>query len=254
MIMRAWESRGRPGRHAAARAVVYDAANVPPKPRTNTSKHAGPGQPRPLLPLLLGASGVVMLAVVLGFIVLRGGNGVDAEKSASAKAALEQAGCTLTIVKALKNASNHSDVTSPDAKPRWNTFPPTNGPHYGQPALFGAYDEPLQQARVVHNLEHGGVYIQYGKNVPAATVAQLKSFYEAHQNGTLLAPLPQLGKTIALGAWVAPDNSVPGRTDRGDGYLAKCTTYDEKAYDAFFAAYQFKGPERFPASAMAPGS
>jgi len=227
---------------------------MPPKPRTSTSKKPDAGRSRPLLPLVLGASGLVMLAVVLGWMLLGGGGGVDAKESAGAKAALEQAGCTLTVVKALKNASDHSDVPTPDTKPTWNTFPPTNGPHYGETALFGAYDESLQQARVVHNLEHGGVYVQYGKDVPEATVAQLKGFYDDHQNGTLLAPLPGLGRTIALGAWVAPDNSVAGRTDRGNGYLAKCTTYDEAAFAAFFDAYQFKGPERFPAGAMAPGS
>lgn len=228
---------------------------MPPKPRTSTKRPGGgAGDPRPLLPLVLGASGLVMLALVLGWLLLGGGAGVDSAKAETAKTALEQAGCTLTVVKALRNASDHSDVPTPDTKPKWNTFPPTNGPHYGETALFGAYDEPLQQARVVHNLEHGGVYIQYGKDVPEATVAQLEGFYDDHQNGTLLAPLPELGATIALGAWVAPDNSGAGRADRGEGYLAKCTTFDEAAYAAFFDAYQFKGPERFPASAMAPGS
>lgn len=229
---------------------------MPPKPRPRTSKkpRTGPDRSRPVLPIVLGASGLVMLALVLGWMVLGGGGGVDPEKSAAAKAALERAGCTVTVVQALENASDHSDVASADARPKWNTFPPTNGPHYRETALFGAYDEPLEQARVVHNLEHGGVYIQYGSDVPAATVAELQAFYDDHRNGTLLAPLPELGKTIALGAWVAPDNSVPGRTDRGEGYLAECTAYDESAYSAFFDAYQFKGPERFPASALAPGS
>ncbi|MGZ8688062.1 MAG: DUF3105 domain-containing protein [Gaiellaceae bacterium] len=224
---------------------------MPPKPRTSTKKPAGS---RPLLPLLLGASGLVMLTLVLGWMLLGGDSGVDSAKAETAKTALEQAGCTLTVVKALKNASDHSDVPSPDARPKWNTFPPTNGPHYGEAALFGAYEEPLEQARVVHNLEHGGVYVQYGKDVPDATVAELKGFYDDHLNGTLLAPLPELGKTIALGAWVAPDSAVAGAGERGSGYLAKCTTFDESAYAAFFDAYQFKGPERFPASAMAPGS
>jgi hypothetical protein len=27
--------------------------------------------------------------------------------------------------------------------------------------------------------------------------------------------------------------------------LAKCTQFDEAAFDAFFAAFQFKGPESF---------
>ena len=69
------------------------------------------------------------------------------------------------------------------------------------PALWGAYTTPLYPAQFVHNLEHGGIYIQYGKDVPAGDVDQLKAFYDAHQNGTLLAPLPSLGSKIALGVW-----------------------------------------------------
>lgn len=204
--------------------------------------------------IVVVAAGVVLLGLVLGTTWLRAGSGVDAGKEAEAKAALARAGCRLTVVKALPNASDHADVPTPDSQPHWNTFPPTNGPHYREPVVFGAYDEPLQQARLVHNLEHGGVYIQWGRDVPAATVARLRAFYAGHEDGTLLAPLPRLGRTIALGAWVAPDNSLPGRTDRGKGYLARCTGYDETAFGAFLAAFQFKGPERFPASALAPGS
>ena len=73
----------------------------------------------------------------------------------------------------------------------------------------GAYDEPLQLARVVHNLEHGGIYIFYGDEVSDAVVDQLQGFYDDHKNGTLLAPYPKLGNKVALGAWVSA-----GRTRR----------------------------------------
>ncbi len=51
-------------------------------------------------------------------------------------------------------------------------------------------------ARVVHNLEHGGIYILYGKDVPEATVEQLRSFYEDHQTGTIMAPLDQARRQV----------------------------------------------------------
>ncbi len=224
---------------------------MPPKPRPSKAKPraktppGGNGPSRRSWIVIAAGAGLGILVVALGLVLL-GGN---KDGAGDARAALEAAGCTLTVVKAADNSPDHSDVPEPDTKVDWNTFPPTNGPHYGIPAVFGAYDTPLEQTRVVHNLEHGGVYIQYGSKVPPATVAQLKSFYEGHQDGTLLAPLPALGTTIALGAWVAPD----GGYRRGQGYLAKCETFDEQAYAAFFDAYQFKGPERFPASAMRPG-
>ena len=112
------------------------------------------------------------------------------------------------------------------------------------PAVWGAYTEPLLAAQVVHNLEHGGIFIQYGKDVPQATVEQLRTFYDSHQNGTLLAPLPSLGSKIALGVWTTSSASSP---DSGTAHVAKCTTFDEKAYAAFFDAYQFEGPRAIPA-------
>ena len=36
-------------------------------------------------------------------------------------------------------------------------------------------------------------------------------------------------------------------------YLAKCTEFDETAFAAFFDAYQFQGPERFPPDSLLPG-
>ena len=126
-----------------------------------------------------------------------------------------------------------------------------NGPHYQVPAIWGSYTDPLFPAQVVHNLEHGGIFIQYGPAVPKATLAQLQAFYNDHQNGTLLAPLPSLGAKIALGAWVTANASTP---DVGVAHLAKCTRFDEKAFAAFFDNYQFQGPERFPASTLTPGT
>jgi hypothetical protein len=108
----------------------------------------------------------------------------------------------------------------------------------------------VNQAQLVHNLEHGGIFIQYGKDVPAATIAELRAFYDGHRNGTVLALYPKLGDQIALGAWVSKNASSP---DDANAYLAKCTSFDEAAFAAFFDAFQFKGPERFPASSMLPG-
>jgi len=198
----------------------------------------------------VAGSGLAGLALVLLLFLVGagGGGGADPEK---VRTAMEAAGCTLTSVKAEPNKPDHSDVPTPETKVKWNTFPPTNGAHYGIPAVYGAYTEPIDQTRLLHNLEHGGVYIQYGSKVPEATVAQLRAFYDDHRNGTLLAPLAALGNKIALGAWVTSDDLA---ADRGRGYLAKCTAFDGAAYATFFEQFQFKGPERFQPGAMQPGS
>lgn len=236
---------------------------MPPKPRTGTPR--APVQPddarrQRLVLYALAVSGIVGLVVVLALILLGGGGGDDGGggggggDAQAVAAALERADCTLTAVPAQANASDHSDVSEPGQKIEWNTFPPTSGPHYGEQAIWGAWDDPLEQTRLVHNLEHGGVYIQYGEDVPDATVAELKAYYETRRNGTLLAPLPALGEKIALGAWVTEEEGIGERSERGRGYLATCTAFDRAAFDAFFDGLQFKGPERFSPEQMLPGT
>jgi hypothetical protein len=193
----------------------------------------------------ISAAGIVAIAGVFAWIALGGGG--SGSSAAEARTAIEAAGCTLRAVKAQPGV--HS-VTTPEGKAKWNTNPPTSGPHYEVPAIWGAYQEPLNPAQVVHNLEHGGIFIEYGSGVPAATVAQLRAFYDEHEKGTLLAPLPSLGDEIVLGAWTTVSASKP---DEGTAYLARCTSFDQAAFDAYFKAFQFRGPERFPADSMLPG-
>ena len=199
---------------------------------------------------LLVASGAALasLAVVVAAVVIVGmRSGAPSEEDI--RADLVTAGCTLQAVQA--QPGTHS--LAADETTTWNTDPPTNGPHFGGTAgadagtvIWGLYEEPVQLARVVHNLEHGGVYMFYGDEVPESVVAELRTFYDRHERGTLVAPYPSLGDTVALGAWVAEGGEAKG-------YLAKCTEFDQAAFSAFFSGFQFKGPERFPASSLLPG-
>jgi Protein of unknown function (DUF3105) len=184
--------------------------------------------------------GFVAVAALFGFV---GGASGKTDK-AGLRTKFEAAGCTLQIVPAL--VGEHSIQNPSGTSPKWNTDPPTSGPHYGIPAVFGIYEVELEIARVVHNLEHGGIYILYGKDVPESTVEQLRSFYVDHKTGTIMAPLDRLGDKFALGAWV-----VDGDTD--NGFLAKCKTFDEDSVSTFFRTLQFRGPERFDPSQLQPG-
>jgi hypothetical protein len=197
---------------------------------------------------MVGGGTLVALLAIVGIVALLGLGGGD-PSPAEVRADLTAAGCTLQAVKA--QPGQHT--LTADGTAKWNTEPPTNGPHFGfdqnqslGTVIWGAYDEPLQLARVVHNLEHGGIYIFYGDDVRESVVQELRGFYDRHQTGTMFAPYPKLGDKIALGAWVAEG-------EEGMGYLAKCTKFDEDAFSAFFRGFQFKGPERFPRSALLPG-
>jgi hypothetical protein len=213
--------------------------------RRSTPVSATDAARRRRLLYVLAAAGVVALAAVLGAIFLLGG-GDDSDVART----MREAGCTIQVVPAA--VGNHTAAENATSDPKWNTNPPTSGPHYGIPAVYGEYDTPLKLAQVVHNLEHGAVYILYGPDVPDATVAELRDFYAEDRTAMLLAPLPSLGDEIALGAWTVPDDFKPGGSN-GTAYLAKCKTFDEGAFSTFRDELRFKGPERFPPDRLQPG-
>jgi Protein of unknown function (DUF3105) len=183
--------------------------------------------------------GLVAVAAALGFV--GGGDKIDV---AALRADFRAAGCTFKVAPALEG--QHSIRVPSGSSPIWNTDPPTSGPHYAIAGIFGIYEDEVEMARLVHNLEHGGIYILYGDEVPDSTVDQLRAFYEDHKTGTIMAPLNRLGDKFALGAWVT-DGDVQ------NGFLATCSTFDEGATSAFFDSLQFRGPERFDPSALRPG-
>ena len=194
---------------------------------------------------------VLVLAAVAGAAAyfLLGG---DESKSESVSQAMSDAGCTYRV---LDGAPSGVHIANPAATPKeWNSFPPTSGPHFGQWVIWGEYDEPVRLAQAVHNLEHGGIVMYYGSDVPAEEVAQLRNFYRSDPAGMLLSPLPRLGDKIALTAWYAPTEGDEVLVDESQGILAECTDFDENAFEEFRDAYRFQGPERIPGESLQPGS
>jgi Protein of unknown function (DUF3105) len=227
-----------------------DRAPNPPKRPQAPQRRSTPSGPRDAerqrrLLYILAATGLVGLAIVLGVVFLAGGGG-DEDLAAT----MQAAGCDLKTVPA--QIGDHSAEENATSNPKWNTDPPTSGPHFQVPAVYGEYDTPLKIAQVVHNLEHGAAFILYGSQVPDATVQQLRDFYSEDTTGMLLAPYPKLGEKIALGAWTVPDDFEPGGTN-GTSYLATCTQFDEDAFGSFRDELRFRGPERFPQDALHPG-
>lgn len=216
------------------------------KPRVQAPKARSGSSPEPSRNRqILAAVGGLLAALALGGVLFFSlGQSADAADIETVRADLEAAGCTFVGKKAAPG--EHTVLDPAGTSDKWNTDPPTTGPHYAVAAIFSAYDEELELARVVHNLEHGGIFLLYGEDVPAETVEQLKAFYDDHKTGTIMAPLDRLGDEFAFGAWYAHE-------DPAMGYLAKCTTFDEAAVSEFFDELQFKGPEHFDPSDLRPG-
>jgi hypothetical protein len=201
-----------------------------PKRRT-TAPATGPAADRQRLILYaLAVSGFLALGAVIGvFFLLRGG-GADVAAAANA---MEAAGCTFKTYP--QQSRKHVPLKY---KFKYNSFPPTSGPHYFQWVLWGIYDEPVRQIQAIHNIEHGGVVIQYGSKVPSATVTKIADFYRSDANAMLVAPLPALGDKIALEAWT---------------HLGTCTQFNQKAFGKFRDALRYHGPEKYPKSVLQPG-
>jgi hypothetical protein len=225
----------------------------PPKrqqgPQRRTSSADPPAAARRRRALLLAAGGALAVVAAVGAIVFLTGGGGES----GTRAALVDAGCTYESFPAQENAPDHSDVTSLDAKPKWNSNPPTSGPHWGQPAVLGFYDSPVLLVQSTHNLEHGVVVIHYGPDVADSEVEALRGFYDDDPYGLLVAPLPANKDKITLSAWTAPDTAT-GTEDRGRGFLARCSGFDEDAFAAFVEEHRYRGPERIPPDNLAPGT
>jgi Protein of unknown function (DUF3105) len=212
-----------------------------PRPRTSDKS---PDRRRLLLPVAAAALGIAGLVAVTALFAFGGGG-----ESSSAAEEVRAAGGTLRTFPA--QSRQHVEQLPDDFE--YNSFPPTSGPHHPIPAPFDVYDQPVEQFRLVHNLEHGGVVIQYGRSVPEAEVNRLIEWYRRDPNGIVIAPLPRLGSRIALAAWNADVDAGGTVSGEGQGILAILPRFDETAFDAFMDAYAFRGPERFPKDQLAPG-
>jgi hypothetical protein len=128
---------------------------------------------------------------------------------------------------------------------KYNSFPPTSGWHDVQPAVFNAFDASVDQRMLLHTYEHGGIGVQYGKDIPDTAVREIADWYRADPNGIVVAPLPdspeseKLRKQIVLTAW---------------RQLAVCSAFDEGAFSGFRDDFRGKGPEKIPVEDLQPGT
>jgi hypothetical protein len=227
-------------------------SRVPPPPRPSQGpqqRTSGPqrrvesGGPR-RLNLWFVAIGVAIIvgAAIVGIVL--------ATRGQAAEASGPDGACTRQTFPPM--GRQHIEKLSPDF--RYNSYPPTSGPHYPPgpkaPAVWGIYDTPIDETALVHNLEHGGVVVQYGSDVPQSTIDQITAWYQDDPNGIVVAPIwPDIQATppkdvndkIFLTSWT---------------HLMTCPTFDEGAFSSFRDDYRGPtgdAPEKFPLSELTPG-
>lgn len=109
----------------------------------------------------------------------------------------------------------------------YNSNPPTSGPHYAQPAEWGVYDKELPDEQVIHNLEHGGIWISY-KDVDGDTKSKLETLGKKYPRSVVVAPRSSNDKPVILASW---------------GRLEKLESFDEDIIKTFIKRNMNKSPE-----------
>lgn len=137
-------------------------------------------------PLKLGASvaAVVVLAVLLGWFAYREAADLPGEK--------------------LPDLGNLHLQAASDPHVPYNSEPPTSGPHLGYLAPWGVHTRPIPNQLQVHNLEDGGVMVQYNCTCPEL-VDKLRGIVSRYDKFVILAPYPGMKTRIALTAWTRLD-------------------------------------------------
>ena len=210
-------------------------SRTPPPPRRVQAPRrrddvGGGGRNRRVLVIAAVVAALVALGGAALVVALARGGGSDEDALA---ATLREGGCTLRAFPS--EGQTHVPITR---EVDYDTDPPTSGPHADQWAIWDMYTTPIRQVQGVHNLEHGGILIQYGAEVSDADVEAIGEFYREDPNAMLVAPYPKLGDRIVLTAWTK---------------MATCTRWDADAAAAFRDELRYNGPEKIPPEDLEPG-
>lgn len=192
-------------------------AAVSPAKSTTAKAHAGRKERSGLnraLPWIVG--GALVLAIVIGLAFLVQSN----------TAAAGTPGQRIPI-----QGQEHIAVGATHVA--YNSDPPTSGPHYAEPAPAGFYDAAQPDEELVHNLEHGHVWIAYDCTKLTdceGTKQKLRSLVQSYNQWKIVVtPRQNKDAAIAVAAW---------------GWLMKLENYDETSIRRFVDAWRNRGPEQ----------
>lgn len=160
------------------------------------------------------------VAVVAGIVVL---------VAAAAAAVFASRGGSDTPGARMTDQGNRHIASASTPHEPYNSDPPTSGPHLGYIAPWGVHTRPIAPELQVHNLEDGGVIVQYSCDCPDVA-AKLADIVRRYDRFVILAPYPTMKHRIALTAWT--------RIDTMD-------EIDEKRITRFIEAY--RGIDHHPA-------
>jgi hypothetical protein len=117
-------------------------------------------------------------------------------------------------------AAVHVDPEPVDYKAEYGMDPPAGGPHWSAWLNCGIYDEPQENERAVHALEHGAVWVTY--NPDEVTGADLDTLRKRMpKTYSILSPYPGLDAPVVASAWGAQIALDGVDDERLDGFVAR---------------------------------
>jgi len=146
--------------------------------RDEVFRTAGPRRRHRLA--LVAVTAALLVGVVVGYLAYRAAAGLPGTP--------------------LADLGNRHIASERDPHEPYNSDPPTSGPHLPYIAPWGVHTRPIPPTLQVHNLEDGGVIVQYNCECPEI-VAKLRPIVERYDRYVILAPYPTMKSPIALTAW-----------------------------------------------------
>ncbi|MDX1535810.1 MAG: DUF3105 domain-containing protein [Candidatus Spechtbacterales bacterium] len=125
-----------------------------------------------------------------------------------------------------------SHIAPGSVLPEYNSNPPTSGPHYTQTAEAGYRTEEIEDQYIIHNLEHGDIWISYKPSVSSEVKEALKQFDHVK---VIITPREANDMDIAIAAW--------GRLDK---FNLENDELPVQRINDFIARYANQGPEKIP--------
>ncbi len=125
----------------------------------------------------------------------------------------------------IRSKGNRHITSSQVGITTYNSEPPTSGPHLPSVARWGIHERPIPKELQVHNLEDGGVLVQYNcdrANQECRELVDKLAKIVRRYSHAILAPYPGVIQKIALTAWTRID---------------KFNEFDEKRIVRFIDAY-----------------